>query len=196
MTGEYNQGGASEDYSLEQEFAEATDHIIAMLDDSMSEREIDAFIDESFELQHPLIKSYTDSVAKHFLQGEHDESALQAGYRGFHFAMTLSALVLTHEPKLGFTRFSGVLTHSEEQIALSTAELDDFRTSHPTLDRLIGYYMSELDPDGHYAHVAELLALTTFMMIESGERELQMLEAIGDFAIAMASWDGDLDGIL
>lgn len=196
MTGEYNQGGVALDYSLEQDFSVAVDHLIEMIDDSLADREIDAFIDESFELEHPLLKSYTDSVATHFLHGDHDETALLAAYRGFHFAMTLSSLVLIHEPKLGNTRFTGTLLANEDAVALSMSELNEFRSAHPTIDRLIGYYMSELDPDGRYAHVAELLALTTFMMVEEGEHELAMLEALGSFSVAIAEWDGDIDDLL
>ncbi len=148
------------------------------------------FIDESFELAKPDLADYTDFLARLISQSD-DPAAKTAAYHAFHFACCIASLTLAHTPALNFGDFYGQSDPASvglpQRLHQSSQE---YLQARPALDQLTARYMPEIDPTGKWAHVAEMVAATTFMFIDKGEQWLAEETAAADFALALDSWDG------
>lgn len=153
------------------------------------------FIDVSLEEHFPLVPSFVENLVRTF-NGELDEEAYQAGYHAFHYAHSFSSLVLAGPAVFSVVGLFDGLEEENDEREIAKEELEAtievFLFPRPVLSEITRYYMPAIDKTGRHKRVAELIAGSTFMFIDNGERLRAIDEHVADFAVGLD--DLRLDG--
>lgn len=155
--------------TIEELLLENYDDFTATIDEGVMDMpDGSVFIDGALEMEFPNAFQYTDAISD-LLAGERacEESRL-AAYRAFHFANTVSTLLMSSPTKMYTADFYGEES-PEELLNKMRFFAGDYLSDRKTLDNVIGRYMSEIDPSGKFGDVAEVVAALTFMFIDSHE---------------------------
>ncbi|HSH55771.1 MAG TPA: hypothetical protein VK983_03025 [Candidatus Limnocylindrales bacterium] len=139
------------------------------------------FIDVTLERSMPGMERYTSALASVLSGRPADRNEQTASHNAFHFAYTVGRLVLPEEPRLAFASlYAEDLTADALQDKL-IEETGVYLGRCEHLDALTRLYMKDLDPTGLYAHIAETVAGSTFMLIDEGEKDRIITETVTDF---------------
>lgn len=154
----------------------------ALAETAASSKPDSAFVDVEFEFMHPNTFTYTDGISSILLHGRQEQAARLAAYRGFHFAVQVSGLVLPENPAIAFGDFFDRNTDNEELRRKLETSASEYLGRCAALDRMTAYFMPEIDPTGRYGHVAEIVAGSTFMFVDNAERDRVINDSVARFS--------------
>ena len=195
MTGETNQGGTNTE-TFEDRLTVYYDDLTDYVDRYMIPREAGVFIHQQLEEQFPDIKGFTDILTSYYQGSEADAEAQETAYNAFHFAYNMASRISRGLPTISFALFRELAETPEDMLARYEQQVEAFRIANPHVDLLIGRYMADIDTGGRYGHVAEMVALTGFMLIEDGDRMQAAEVAATAFASELEAWDGTISELL
>lgn len=152
-------------------------------------------IDRDFELERPDLIEYTTLLAR-ALDYELTPEVCEAAYRAAHYAYLVSEQFLEHPAIVTPPYFSDPEELPETRRERILRDTQTYLQNRPMLDAFIGKHMPELDPSARYATLVETVGALVFLQIEIHEKSQFVEETLGDFSLALAGWDGDLEAVL
>lgn len=149
-------------------------------------------IDEDYELTHPQLVDYANYLAAVLNGGHADDDAKIAAYHAIHFALLTASQLVPGEAVMKFGDYYDVADFAalQEKIHQDTQE---YMSQKPELDRLLGYYMPQIDPIGEHGYLAETVAALVFLHVDQHARD-QFIDA--EVAVHATTIPDSLEGLL
>lgn len=152
-------------------------------------------------LEHPSILRHSELLANLFAQTRPDDyaivsdrgmqphpGAMRAAYLGVHFASVLHEVVGISadniELSYGFTAKINANNDTLEEAMNNVRGIaETYLAENPEVEKMINYFIPDIDPTGRYSEIAEIATALTCAQIYVGTELEQHRQAIED-------WDG------
>ncbi|MFA5003857.1 MAG: hypothetical protein WC498_01100 [Candidatus Saccharimonadales bacterium] len=133
-----------------------------------------SFVAAKNESPYVNLRDITDHVALVACGGIKDVAAEAVAYRAMHFALQVQQAIAPFPPRLKIPEnyYDDPTQELDMLGAKYMGDSGDYYASRPTLAMLLEDYKTEIDPDGDYPDVAEIVSGLAFMHLDAHGWEL------------------------
>ncbi len=169
---------------VEQELEANYDIVNIILHEHLEQHSV--LVDDTLEHDAAML-AYASQLNNLLLSHDATHESWQVVYRAAHFASTIAGLLGCNKGLY----LEGLFTDFDLDIVRERVmqEAQEYMAQHEYLDGLTAAFMPEIDPNGGYGHVAEIVVALVSSQLE------QVVERDAVQAL-VGSWDGTLEELL